>query len=284
MNKQQTLCKTAEYSGIALHTGARARLRIMPAPENSGITFSRIDLPGAPEVKALACNVVDARRGTTIGNEKAVVYTIEHIMSALHAHNIDNARIEMDGLEPPIADGSAKSYIDMIAEAGIVEQNAPAKIFKAEKTFTVFAGNTRLVVAPCRPEHPDALEISCLASFPGCPFDPQFEEFVISPELYDSEIAPARTFVDYKDLSQLIAMGLCKGGSLDAAAILHNGAIICKDRLRFQDEIVRHKILDLVGDLFLCGARVHASVIAIKPGHLRNVEIAGQMLAAAANN
>lgn len=284
MNKQQTLSKTAEYSGIALHTGARAKLRILPAAENSGITFSRIDLPGAPEVRALACNVVDARRGTTIGNDKAVVYTIEHIMSALHAHNIDNARIEMDGQEPPIADGSAKAYIDMIAEAGIVEQNAPAKIFKVTKTCTVFAGGTRIVVAPCRPEHPETLEIACMASFPGCPFDPQYEEFVMSPESYDREIAPARTFVDYKDLSQLIAMGLCKGGSLDAAAILHNGAIICKESLRYKDEIVRHKILDLVGDLYLCGARVQASVIAIKPGHLRNVEMAGKMLADTANN
>ena len=106
----------------------------------------------------------------------------------------------------------------------------------------------------------------------------------MSPESYDREIAPVRTFVDYKDLSQLIAMGLCKGGSLDAAAILHNGAIICKESLRYKDEIVRHKILDLVGDLYLCGARVQASVIAIKPGHLRNVEMAGKMLADTANN
>ena len=282
MNKQQTLRSTAEFSGIALHTGARARLKLQPAPENSGIVFRRVDLPGGPEVRALAGNVVDARRGTTIGNDKAVVYTIEHIMSALHAHHIDNAVVEMDGLEPPIADGSAQAYVEMIAQAGIVEQDAPARILNIDKTFTVFAGGTRVVVAPCREEHPDCLEIACMASFPGCPYDPQYEEFEITPESYDREIAPARTFVDYRDLSQLLAMGLVKGGSLDAAAILHDGAIICKDRLRFKDEIVRHKILDLIGDLYLCGARVHASVVAIKPGHLRNVETAGKILADAA--
>ena len=123
----------------------------------------------------------------------------------------------------------------------------------------------------------DKLEISCITSFEGCPFDPQFFELEVTPENY-SEVAAARTFVQFNDLKQLLAMGLVKGGSLDAAAIIHNGAIICKDRLLYQDEIVRHKILDLIGDIYLCGHRVRANIIAIKPGHPRNVELAGKML------
>ncbi|MDD3886444.1 MAG: UDP-3-O-acyl-N-acetylglucosamine deacetylase, partial [Victivallaceae bacterium] len=123
------------------------------------------------------------------------------------------------------------------------------------------------------------LRISCVTTFRGCPVDPQFYEVAVTPESYRAEIAPGRTFVDYGDLKQLLAMGLVKGGSLDAAAIIHDGAIICKEGLRFQDEIVRHKILDIVGDLYLTGRRLTGTVIAIRPGHQNNVELAGKILA-----
>ncbi len=274
MEKQKTLKESAFLSGIALHTGARATLKILPAAENTGIVFRRVDMPGAPAVQALASNVVDVRRGTTIANGEngAIVFTVEHIMSALHAHGIDNAEVEMDGMEPPIADGSSLPYFNMIAEAGIAEQNAPAAIFSPDRVLFVDGGSTKLMIAPA-----DKLEITCTTSFAGCPFDPQFFSLEISPESYRQEICGARTFVQYSDLKQLIAMGLVKGGSLDAAAIIHEGAIICKDSLRYENEIVRHKILDLVGDLYLCGRRVRGSVIAVKPGHPRNVELAGML-------
>ena len=123
-----------------------------------------------------------------------------------------------------------------------------------------------------------SLRISCTTSFKGCPIDPQYLDIVINAETFDSDICGARTFVNYSDLGQLIAMGLCKGGSLDNAEIIHDGAIICKDGLRYENEIVRHKILDLVGDLFLCGRRVQGHVIAVKPGHHRNVELAGLIM------
>ncbi len=272
MEKQRTLAGTAAFSGISLHTGARASVCLHPAPEDTGIVFRRVDLPGKPEVRALASFVVDVRRGTTISNGRATVFTVEHIMSALHAHNIDNAYVDMDGMEPPIADGSALPYIDMIARAGVEEQDAEAKIFVCDRLMHVDGGATQLFLAPS-----DTLKISCTTSFKGCPFDPQFLSLEITPESYDNEIAGGRTFVNYEDLQQLLAMGLVKGGSLDAAAIINDGAIICKDGLRFSNEIVRHKILDIVGDLFLCGRRVRANVVAIKPGHPRNVEMAGQI-------
>jgi UDP-3-O-acyl N-acetylglucosamine deacetylase len=273
MEKQRTLKDTAFLSGIALHTGARATLRILPAAAGHGVTFRRVDLPGRPEVKALAANVVDVRRGTTIASGNAIVYTVEHIMSALHACMIDNAIVEMDGQEPPIADGSALPYLEMIINAGSIEQDAPAQYWTAKQTIFLEEGETKMIIAPC-----DTLKISCLASFKGCPIDPQYYSLQIDQETYAAQIAPARTFVQFRDLEQLLAMGLVKGGSLDNAAILHDGAIICKEALRFRDEIVRHKILDIVGDIFLCGRRVKANIVAIKPGHPVNVKLALEMV------
>lgn len=272
MEKQQTIAKKVSISGIALHTGVRATLTLNPAAENTGIIFRRIDLDGKPEVKALASNVVDARRGTTIGNEKCAVYTIEHIMSALHVYGIDNCIVDMDGTEPPILDGSSLGFCKIVEEAGIAEQDAEALYYEVKTPFYVRHEDTHIGIFPG-----DRLHVACTASFAGCPFDPQYFSLDVDKETYLKEIADSRTFVNFADLRQLISMGLCKGGSLDAAAIIHNGAIICKEELRHQDEIVRHKILDLIGDLYLCGRRVKADVIAIKPGHFFNVKLATMM-------
>ncbi len=273
MDKQHTLKNTAILSGIALHTGARATLRIQPAEANSGIKFRRIDLPGQPEVAAIASNVVDVRRGTTIAAGNAIVYTVEHIMAALHACQIDNAVVEMDGQEAPIADGSALAYTKMILDAGSVEQDAAAQYWSTKTPLVVSEGDTKLIIAP----H-DTLEISCTTSYVGVPYDPQYYSLTVTSESFLEQLAPARTFVAYRDLEQLLAMGLVKGGSLDSAAIIHDGAIICKDELRYKNEIVRHKMLDMVGDLFLVGRRVKGMVVAIKPGHPSNVKLAGMML------
>ena len=221
MEKQQTVVNSAVYSGIALHSGARSAVRVQPAPENTGIVFRRVDLPGRPEVRALASNVVDVRRGTTIASGNAVVFTVEHIMSALNAFHIDNCIVEMDGMEPPIGDGSSLPYCRMLREAGVQVQEAEAKVFTPASPLYVEGGHTRLVIVP-GPE----LRIACTTSFPGCPIDPQFYEFsATTPDAYETEIAGGRTFVDFGDLQQLLAMGLVKGGSLDAAAIIHDGPL-----------------------------------------------------------
>lgn len=275
MSEQQTLRQSTFYSGIALHTGVRSTLRFLPADADSGIVFRRVDLPGKPEVPALASKVVDVRRGTTIGEGECVAHTVEHIMASLHALNIDNAVIEMDGPEPPIADGSSLPFWQVLKAAGTVGQGVEAKYFIPKKPLVVDEGVTTLVILPTAEP---VLRISCTTSFKGCPIDPQFMDIVINSESFDQEICGARTFVDYKDLGQLIAMGLVKGGSLDNAEIIHDGAIICKDGLRYENEIVRHKILDLTGDVFLCGRRVTGHIIAVKPGHHRNVALAGLMM------
>ena len=275
MEMQQTVAKSAFFSGIALHTGARATIRLQPAPEDTGIVFRRVDLPGSPEVRALASNVVDVQRGTTIADGKAIVYTVEHIMSALHACKVDNCIVEMNGMEPPIADGSSLAFYNLIQEAGIQVQSKAARTFTPDVPVAVVGGKTQVILLP----DPEKLSISCVTSFKNCPFDPQFYQYELEKETYAKEIAPGRTFVDYSDLRMLLSVGLCKGGSLDAAAIIHDGAIICKDELRFDNEIVRHKIMDAIGDIYLAGCRITGKLVAVCPGHPKNVELAGKLLA-----
>ena len=273
MEMQQTVAKSAKVSGVALHTGVRATVKVNPAPENTGIVFRRVDLPGAPEVRALASNVVEVQRGTTIKQGDAIVYTVEHIMSALHAWHIDNCIVEMDGLEPPIADGSSLAYSQMVREAGIVQQNCPAKTFTPSAPVYVQGGRTTIVLLP----DPEKLTINCVTQFKNCPNETQFYQYTLDSATYEDEIAPGRTFVDYRDLQMLLSVGLCKGGSLDSAAIIHDGAIICKDKLRFENEIVRHKIMDAIGDIYLSGCRITGQLIAVCPGHPKNVELAGKL-------
>ena len=275
MEMQQTVAGSAAFSGIALHTGARATIRLHAAEEDTGIVFRRVDLPGKPEVRALASNVVDVQRGTTIACGDAIVYTVEHIMSALHACKVDNCIVEMNDMEPPIADGSSLPFYELIMEAGIAVQNKPARSFTPEIPVAATGGKTQVVLLP----DPEKLSISGVTSFKNCPFDPQFYQYELEKESYARDIAPGRTFVDYSDLRMLLSVGLCKGGSLDAAAIIHDGAIICKDKLRFDNEIVRHKIMDAIGDLYLAGCRITGKLIAVCPGHPKNVELAGKLLA-----
>lgn len=271
--KQNTLRKSVSISGIALHTGVRAVLKIKPAQPNTGITFSRVDIPGAPEVKALASNVVDVRRGTTIASGNAFVVTVEHILSALSACRIDNAFVEMDGPEPPVADGSARPFLQLIQGAGTEEQDADARYFTPENPIIVERDDTKLVLVSS-----DALKITCIVSYGATPLDSQYYSNVIDETVFAQELAASRTFCQFKELEQLIGMGLVKGGSLDNAVVMHDGAIISNDGLRFKDEFVRHKVLDIVGDIFLIGCRIKAHIIAIKPGHPTNVALAQEII------
>ena len=277
--KQNTVKKTVSYSGIALHTGVRAHLTIHPAPENSGIIFRRVDIPGKPEVAANALNVVDVRRGTTIASGNAAVSTVEHVIASLTAYSIDNAVVDMDGPEPPIGDGSALPYVEILQDAGIEEQNAAPPVWSPSEPVITEEGCSISVIAP----H-DSLKVSCMVDFPGTPLGNQYYSAEITADEFRDNIAPARTLCDYKDLEQLIAMGLVKGGSLDNAIVIHDGAIISKDGLRYPDELVRHKVLDIIGDLSLIGRRLNAHIITIKPGHATNVIVAQKILKALVEN
>ena len=232
-------------------------------------------MPGAPEVLANARNVVDVRRATTIASRTtgAFVVTVEHIMSSLHAACVDNAYIEMDGPEPPIADGSARPYFEGIMEAGLQEQDAEAHFWTAKAPIVFEEGSAMLALLPA-----DDLRITFTTQFGYSDLDTQFFSCQVTPENFRNELEGARTFCPYKELEQVIAAGLAKGGSLDNAIILHDGALICKDGLRYPNELVRHKIMDMIGDLFLVGKRVHAHVMSIKSGHPTHFKLALAML------
>ena len=276
MDCQNTIKKECVVSGIALHTGVRANLRILPAEANTGIIFRRVDMPGKPMVKAFAGNVIDVRRATTIASREtgAFVVTVEHVMASLHAAKIDNAIVEMDGPEPPIADGSAKAFFEGIMAAGVQPQDAPARYWTAKEPITVKEGNAELYLEPS-----DKFEIDCSIAFGGTDLSKQQYYCDVPTESFGKELFDSRTFCVYQELAQLIAAGLVKGGSLECAVVMHDGAIISKEGLRHPNEFVRHKMMDLVGDIYLVGARVKAKVTAVKAGHPSHVKLAQMMLA-----
>ena len=270
---QNTIKKSVKYSGIALHTGVRAHLTIHPAEVNTGIIFRRVDLSGKPSVKAWASNVVDVRRGTTIADGAAAVSTVEHVLATLNALNIDNAIVDMDGPEPPIADGSALPYLNIVLEAGVEKQNELAVVWSPDSPIVKENGDIITVISPA-----ENLKISCLVEYKSYMQGTQYYSNIITPDEFINNIASARTLVGFHELEQLIAMGLVKGGSLDNAIIMHDGVIICKEGLRFPDELVKHKVLDIIGDIALIGRRINAHILAIKPGHASNVILAQEIL------
>ena len=214
--KQKTLKTSCRYSGITLHTGVRAHITFNPAPEDYGITLVRIDLPERPEIKALASNVIDVQRATTIATGDAKVYTVEHILAALYAHGIDNALIEMDGPEPPIADGSSAAYTTIIGEAGFTQQKAAKKCFIVTEPIVVEAEDSKLILLPS--EH---YRISCTVKYDDGVLDTQYLSLAINQESFANQISRARTFCLYGEIEELMAKGLIKGGGLDNAVILH---------------------------------------------------------------
>jgi UDP-3-O-acyl N-acetylglucosamine deacetylase len=270
---QHTIKQDAVISGIALHTGVRAKLRLKPAAANTGIVFKRIDIPDSTPIQALASNVVDVRRGTTIASDNAFVVTVEHVLAALNARQIDNVIVEMDGPEPPVADGSGQPFLDIIDEAKISTLDADAVYYSPSAPIIIEKDDTKLVLTPS-----DEFKITCIVSYGETPLDAQYYSNTINSKTFESELAPCRTFCLFRELEQLIAMGLVKGGSLDNAVVLHDGAIISNDGLRFPDELVRHKVLDIVGDIYLIGCRLNAHIIAVKPGHPANVSLAQAIL------
>ena len=266
---QHTLAKTASLGGTALHTGAKVSLKIQPAPVDSGIKFKRTDLQDEPTVDATIANVKTVERATTIGEGSMRVHTVEHVLSALCALEVDNAIVEMDANEPPIGDGSALAFVEAIRKAGLVAQEAPRPIFTAREAISIESKTgSLLIILP-----DDEFRISCTQAGPNNRFS-QFLSTAITPAIFEREIAPARTFVYYEDVQSLMEKNLIKGGSLENAIVVRGESVLSKEPLRFPDEFVRHKILDLVGDLALLGRAIRGHVVAVKPGHAINTDLA----------
>ena len=266
---QHTLAKAASLSGTSLHTGARVSLKIQPAPVDSGIKFKRKDLQDEPTVDATIANVKTVERATTIGEGSMRVHTVEHVLSALAALEVDNAVVEMDANEPPIGDGSALAYVEAIRKAGLVAQEAPRLLFHVREPISVETkSGSLLVILP-----DDEFRISCTQAGPEGRFT-QFLSTAITSAIYEREIAPARTFVYYEDVKTLMDKNLIKGGSLENAIVVRGESVLSKEPLRFPDEFVRHKILDIIGDLALLGRAIRGHVVAVKPGHGANTDLA----------
>lgn len=274
---QRTLRRKASYSGIALHTGDKTKITFLPAPADHGIEFVRVDLARHPRVKAQLNNVTGVTRGTTIEEKGVKVHTVEHVLAALMGFGIDNLIIEMDASEPPVGDGSALPFVEMIQGVGIEEQSQPKQCFRLLKSVYYEEKDALLVAIP----H-DKFRISYTLSYKDTRLKDQFYTVEINEKSFAEEIAPCRTFCFYEEVAYLMEQGLIKGGSLDNAVVVGKDAIFSKERLRFQDECVRHKILDLMGDLYLLGRPLRAHVIAIKSGHGINFQLAKRLYAAIA--
>jgi UDP-3-O-[3-hydroxymyristoyl] N-acetylglucosamine deacetylase / 3-hydroxyacyl-[acyl-carrier-protein] dehydratase len=266
---QHTVGKTAGFSGTSLHTGEKVTLRLHPAPVDHGVKFKRKDLQDEPTIDATIENLKTVERATTIGEGSVRVHTVEHVLSALSAMGVDNAIVEMDANEPPIGDGSARPYVDVIKKAGVVAQEKARKFLDVREVMHVEGkSGALLIVLP-----DDKFRISCTQAGPNNRFT-QFLSIEVTPALFEKEIAPARTFVYYEDVQPLMDKNLIKGGSLENAVVVRGDAVLSKEPLRFPDEFVRHKILDIIGDLALFRQRLRGHVVAVKPGHAANAELA----------
>jgi UDP-3-O-[3-hydroxymyristoyl] N-acetylglucosamine deacetylase/3-hydroxyacyl-[acyl-carrier-protein] dehydratase len=266
---QHTVGKTASFSGTSLHTGEKVSLKLHPAPIGHGIKFKRKDLQDEPTIDARIDNLKTVERATTIGEGPVRVHTVEHVLAALSGMDVDNAIVEMDANEPPIGDGSAQPYIDLIKRAGVTAQEEPRKFFDVREPMHVESKTGALLIL--LPD--EKFRISCTQAGPDNRFA-QYLSTEVTPAVFEREIAPARTFVFYEDVEPLMEKNLIKGGSLENAIVVRGEAVLSKEPLRFADEFVRHKILDIIGDLALIGRRIRGHVVAVKPGHAVNADLA----------
>lgn len=268
MRIQRTVANEITLSGIGVHTGNKTELKVIPAPPDTGIYFVRTDLPGKPAVKADIRNVVGYMRGTTIGENGVNVHTVEHVMAALSSFGITNAVIELDSNEPPVGDGSSLAFVNLLNEAGVKDQDVDIDVFEPKEVLYITEGDILLIVLPY-----DGFKISYTLSFKHPKLKAQYLSIDINKDTFITEIAAARTFCFYREVEVLMNQGLIKGGSLDNAVVIGDDAIFSKEELRYHDEFVRHKILDLIGDTYLLGVPLKCHIIAIKSGHEANLKL-----------
>ena len=266
--QQQTLAKLVSYSGIGLHSGNEVSMTLLPAPVNTGIIFRRVDLESRFEFPAQVIYVTDTSRSTTLANGKVKVQTVEHVLASLAGFGINNAIIEIDSNEPPIADGSSRQFCRMIEEAGIEKQVEEVEPVAITDTIEYLLGDTMMSALPY-----DGFKISCTSSDNAGRFT-QFFSIDLTVKSWEKEISHARTFCFYEEIEFLIKNGLIRGGSLENAIVIREDAVLTTEPMRYREEFVRHKILDIIGDLSLVGRPLKCHIVAIKPGHAANCELA----------
>ncbi len=255
------------YSGVGLHSGSDVTLTLLPAPVNSGIRFRRVDLEGKPEIEARVENVVENNRSTTLAKGNTRIHTVEHVLATLAGYGIDNAIVELDANEPPIADGSAREYCRLIQEAGIVPQDARREPYEVSTPLELQMGDTLMTLFPN-----NTFKLTCTSADKHGRFT-QFYSLELTPQTWERELAPARTFCFYEEIEYLIKNGLIRGGSLENAVVIRDDAVLTTEPLRYPEEFVRHKMLDIIGDLSLLGRPIHGHLVAVKPSHAANCEL-----------
>lgn len=264
-DRQLTISRAVTCSGVGLHTGDQSHLTFQPAEANTGLRFVRTDLPGNPEITVDPDHVIGVERGTSIGLNGGKVHTIEHVLAAVAARGIDNLRIELDASEPPVGDGSSLPFWHALQEAGLKELDAPRRRYRVEEPIFYEEDGVEITLLPS-----DRLQISFSIDFDHPLVRHQFESFEITPDVFENEIAPARTFGFLHEIEQLKAAGLIRGGNLRNAIVIGDDKILNEERLRFPTELVRHKILDMLGDLKVLNVDLEAHIIAHRSGHRAN--------------
>ncbi len=272
MINQKTIAKEITYSGIGLHSGMEVNMKLRPAPIDTGIVFIRTDLPNMPSVRAVASNVTSTLRATTISDGDIKFFTIEHLMSAIFASDVDNCYIELNSEEPPVTDGSSKVFFDLLQQAGIKEQDKPCcNRITINKVYRIDDKDRFIMLVPY-----DGFRVSFTSINPHPLIGTQYRDFTFEKSLYETDIASARTIAYEKEVEALRSMGLGLGGNLENVIVYNDKGWM--NKLRFSDELVRHKILDLIGDLRLAG-KIQGHVIAVKSGHELNTKLAKKILA-----
>lgn len=276
MQKQKTVAHIVEIEGKGLHSGVEVNLKIKPGEVDSGIIFVRKDLADQPKIHATADKVTSVLRATTLEEGSVKVFTVEHLMSALSVVGIDNCVVELDAEEPPVLSGNSIDFFNALKNAGTLEQTAERKIFSVEKVYRVDADDGRFIIALPY----DGFRISFTSVNPHPAVGIQFADFEITQDIYAKEIAPARTIAYEKEIEQLRQMGLGLGGTMENVIVYNDEGWL--NELNYKDELVRHKILDVIGDLRLAGF-LKCHIVAASSGHALNTKLAKKIYADCGN-
>ncbi|HKW57090.1 MAG TPA: UDP-3-O-acyl-N-acetylglucosamine deacetylase [Candidatus Acidoferrum sp.] len=269
---QTTIAREARAEGLGLHTGVSGRVRLVPAPADTGIVFRRTDLDNF-QIEAHGSNVARVSYATSLMKQGVLLSTTEHLLAAIYACGIDNVYADIDSIEIPILDGSAEPFMQMLEQAGVRRVRRRRRYLKVLKPLEVIEGDRRIGIYPA-----DEFRVRCYVDFPHPQVGQQEIEMVVSRETFGHLLARARTFCFERDIEPLRAMGLIRGGSLDNAIVLTSDGVM-NGPLRFADEFGRHKALDLIGDLALVGLPLLARVEAYKAGHALHTQLVSRLLA-----
>ena len=279
MLQQRTLQTLTRAVGVGLHSGERVELTLRPAQPDTGIVFRRVDLPSPVDIPVSATAVTDTRLASTISNAGAKVHTIEHLMSACSGLGIDNLYVDITAEEVPILDGSAASFVFLLQSAGIALQNAPKRFVRVLKPVEVREGQgTQEKWARLDPHHGFKLSFEIDFNHPAVDSTGQRVEFDMDTGRYSRDIARARTFGFTRDVEMMRSNGLALGGGLDNAIVMDDYKVLNSDGLRYDDEFVKHKILDAMGDLYVLGKPLLASYSAFRSGHAMNNRLLRELL------